>query len=185
VAPYLLGDLPPEIAARIIPSPETGCWEWQHRDPPHSDPERYGSVLWAGQLYPVHRLVYTLLEGPIPDGRPHLDHVYDWGCRARSCCWPAHLDPVTPAENQRRMQLAEAKRRRDLAAVLGDPDDVVGMAEVVRITGYSRSTLGLWRRQAAGPPTRLSGRRRLARRGDVLEWLAGYDAEHRIPDRAA
>jgi hypothetical protein len=45
----------------------------------------------------VHRDVYEQLVGPIPEGLV-LDHL----CRNRSCCNPAHLEPVTTAENVRR-----------------------------------------------------------------------------------
>ena len=185
VAPsYRVEDLPAEIASRIVVNAVTGCWEWQHWHLGNV-PDHYGSVFWDGSLQPIHRVTYELLAGPIPEDRPHLDHVYDWGCRARSCCWPAHLDPVTPGENQRRMGLAEAKRRRDPAAAIAGPDDLVGIRQVVKITGYSLTTLHTWRRQGAGPPTRLVGRRRVARRGDVLDWLARYDDEHLIRRPAA
>jgi hypothetical protein len=52
--------------------------------------------LW-GTRWSGHRASYTLLVGPIPDGL-EIDHL----CRVRSCVNPAHLEPVTPDENQRR-----------------------------------------------------------------------------------
>lgn len=42
----------------------------------------------------VHRIVWELLVGPIPEGL-ELDHL----CRVRACCNPDHLEPVTRAEN--------------------------------------------------------------------------------------
>jgi predicted DNA-binding transcriptional regulator AlpA len=177
---YRVEDLPAEIASRIAVNPVTGCWEWQHKRPPHSDPGRYGWVVRDARPQHVFRVTYVLLAGPIPDDRPHLDHVYDWGCRARSCCWPTHLDAVTPGENQRRGRLSDAKRRRDPVAAMADPGDLVDLKEITKITGYSLTTLYAWRRQGAGPPTFLAGRHRVARRGDVVAWLTRYDDEHLI-----
>jgi len=45
----------------------------------------------------VHRFVYEQMVGPVPDGFD-LDHL----CRVPACCNPAHLEPVTHAENVRR-----------------------------------------------------------------------------------
>lgn len=42
----------------------------------------------------LHRVTYTLLVGPIPEGMT-LDHL----CRVRRCCNPEHLEPVTNVEN--------------------------------------------------------------------------------------
>jgi hypothetical protein len=45
----------------------------------------------------VHRVAYTDAVGPIPDGLT-IDHL----CRTRTCVNPAHLEPVSLAENIRR-----------------------------------------------------------------------------------
>jgi hypothetical protein len=93
---YRLADLPPEIRTRIIVNPWSGCWEWQfiRRGPCAPSWTRYGTL----NSEPVHRITYKLLVGAIPEGL-ELDHVYARGCRAHSCCWPVHLEPVTRAEN--------------------------------------------------------------------------------------
>jgi hypothetical protein len=67
----------------------------------------------------AHRFAYELLVGPIPEGLDldHLCHTNDRSCkggvacRHRRCVNPAHLEPVTPAENTRR-----ALKREDSCA---------------------------------------------------------------------
>jgi hypothetical protein len=45
----------------------------------------------------AHRIAYEDANGPIPEGM-QIDHL----CRNRTCCNPAHLEPVTLQENMRR-----------------------------------------------------------------------------------
>lgn len=75
----------------VVPS---GCWEWNGA--PNSG--GYGRATIAARTRTrAHRAVYELLVAPIPEGL-HLDHL----CRVRMCVNPAHLEPVTHAENNRR-----------------------------------------------------------------------------------
>jgi hypothetical protein len=87
---YRIDDLPARIAGRIVVDPETGCWLYQ-------GPQQYQGycqIWWKGRAPVVHRVVYELLVGPIPDGLV-IDHVRKLGCLYRHCCWPAHLEPIT------------------------------------------------------------------------------------------
>jgi hypothetical protein len=95
---YRIEDLPASLAAKILVNPVTGCWEWQRA----ISRDGYGRVWWQGSMRMAHRVVYTLLAGPIPDDRPQLDHVKERGCASNHCCWPVHLEPVTHQENIRR-----------------------------------------------------------------------------------
>jgi len=97
-AEYRLEDLPEEIRRQIRVRPDSGCWEWTGRLV-----RGYGRYGRDG----IHRVVYLRLAGPIPEDRPHLDHVRAWGCVSRACCWPAHLEPVTQAENNRRFRVRD------------------------------------------------------------------------------
>lgn len=76
----------------------TPCWVWTGC---RNNGRGYGQFRVGGRLDGktklVHRLVYDLLVGPIPEGL-QLDHL----CRNRACCNPAHLEPVTQEENRRR-----------------------------------------------------------------------------------
>jgi hypothetical protein len=88
----MLDTLPPRIASKIdFAGP---CWLWtgqiNHR-------WGYGYCWWEGSKRRAHRLIWTLLVGPIPDGM-QLDHL----CRVRHCVNPDHLEVVTAKENLRR-----------------------------------------------------------------------------------
>ena len=70
-----------------------GCWLWLD----WLDKDGYGRFHDGVKTRIVHRFAYEVLVGPIPDGLT-LDHI----CRVRHCVNPAHLQPVTCAENLRR-----------------------------------------------------------------------------------
>lgn len=72
------------------------CWLWLG----YVNTRRggYGEVYVRGGMKLAHRAVYELLVGPIPKGL-EIDHL----CRTRCCVNPNHLEPVTRAENMRRM----------------------------------------------------------------------------------
>lgn len=70
-----------------------GCWEWVGS----RSTGGYGRVGWGNRRVQAHRVIYEVLVGSIPQGL-QLDHL----CRNRGCVNPAHLEPVTQSENQRR-----------------------------------------------------------------------------------
>lgn len=69
----------------------SGCWAWTGT----KNQNGYGHTA-HGPLRRnlVHRFVFQLLVGPVPEGL-ELDHL----CRVRHCCNPEHLEPVTHREN--------------------------------------------------------------------------------------
>lgn len=68
------------------------CWLWTG-----SIAGGYGKMWFHGMPRLAHRIAYRYWVGPLPDGL-QLDHL----CRVRHCVNPAHLEPVTAAENVRR-----------------------------------------------------------------------------------
>ena len=57
----------------------------------------YGCIQHEGRVQLAHRVAYETAIGPIPGGLT-IDHL----CMVKSCVNPAHLEPVTLAENLRR-----------------------------------------------------------------------------------
>jgi hypothetical protein len=75
----------------------TGCWLWM------GALSRLGyGHFWNGEReVPAHRYGYEMIVAPVP-GHLDMDHV----CCNPGCVKPAHLEPVTPAENTRRSKRA-------------------------------------------------------------------------------
>lgn len=71
-----------------------GCWEWTGA----RNSEGYGQIWVNSRIVYVHRLMYELHVGHIPDGF-HVDHL----CSNPPCARPDHLEAVTPGQNAQRM----------------------------------------------------------------------------------
>ncbi|WP_399559394.1 HNH endonuclease signature motif containing protein [Streptomyces chartreusis] len=76
------------------------CWLWTGA----KTVAGYGQFTTAGRTDGAHRWAYEHLVGPIPAGL-HIDHL----CRTPACVNPAHLEPVTPRENNLRGDTFTAK----------------------------------------------------------------------------
>jgi hypothetical protein len=71
-----------------------GCWIWLHC----KDYDGYGLVKINYRMYKVHRLLYEMVYGPIPEGL-FQDHKF---CDTPSCVHPNHVTPATHTQNIRR-----------------------------------------------------------------------------------
>lgn len=82
---------------RVVEGAEDECWIWQG----YKVSEGYGKISrkkdGKSVTIFVHRLMYTIHNGEIPD-----DYVIDHLCRVRDCINPKHLEAVTHEENVKR-----------------------------------------------------------------------------------
>jgi hypothetical protein len=74
------------------------CFIWQGAGKGNG----YGVAVYKGKQTTVHRVMYMLVHGAIPDGY-EVDHT----CNNRACINPDHLQSVSHAEN---MYLATLRR---------------------------------------------------------------------------
>jgi hypothetical protein len=93
--------VPPRIANFITERPN-GCWSWGKA---HSARNLYGVVHWQQRQQNIHRVMYLLLRGDIPEGLV-LDHVV---CNDKTCANPWHTEPANNSENMLRERKAKTE----------------------------------------------------------------------------
>lgn len=83
------------LGDRIDPNGSGGCWLWTGGVDAagYGVHQAYMSGLSGGTKM-VHRIVYQILVGEIPEGY-HLHHR----CGVRACVNPQHLEPMSPSEH--------------------------------------------------------------------------------------
>jgi hypothetical protein len=102
------------IMRHTVVNEATGCWVCDLR--PGAAYACLTRREGPGVTTLAHRIVYMLLVGPIPFGYA-LDHL----CRVRRCVNPAHLEPVTIAENVLRGEGTAARHARQTHCLRGHP----------------------------------------------------------------
>lgn len=105
--------------SKVIKGPgEDDCWSWM--DVLSEDGYAYlGIGGRKGRKFLVHRVLYELVIGAIPDGK-ELDHL----CRNRWCVRPDHQEPVTRRINLLRGQTITAREAAATHCPQGHPYDL-------------------------------------------------------------
>lgn len=77
---------------------EDGCWLYE------KNLDRDGYAAWDvdGKKVRIHRWAYGEFIAPLKPWPWTIDHVYEWGCRAKNCGNPGHLEQITNEENLKR-----------------------------------------------------------------------------------
>ena len=117
------GDGPPSLEwfkAQTRPEPSAlawgDCWVWTR-----SIVDGYARLSIGGKECLAHRVTYELSRGAVPTWLT-LDHL----CRNRACINPAHLEPISQAENTRRGMSPSAVAGRTGLCPLGHQLSPVG-----------------------------------------------------------
>lgn len=96
--------LPENFWVKVEPEPNSGCWLWTGGD----NGVGHGKFRYQGKKNCLaHRVAYSLLVRPIPDGLT-IDHL----CRVPACVNPRHLEVVTLRENVLRGSGLTARQAR-------------------------------------------------------------------------
>lgn len=87
-----------EMIASIISRCEWNgdCLEWQGANSGDGRGGGYGCVSYMGFKWKAHRLMYSLVNHPVPPNK-QIHHK----CDNRKCCNPEHLECTTNLKNQR------------------------------------------------------------------------------------
>lgn len=107
------------LLSQLVIDP-SGCLLWTGP----TDKDGYGRVWLGRRMRPVHRVMWEMFEGPIPDGLT-LDHVKARGCTHKNCASIAHLEPVPNKVNVMRGETIPAINARKTHCPQGHPYDEV------------------------------------------------------------
>lgn len=78
-----------KIEETTIVHPQTQCWEWTRQLV-----NGYGRMRVDGKSQLVHRIMYAIVKGPIPEGVT-VQHE----CKNKKCCNPQHLSLMSWEDN--------------------------------------------------------------------------------------
>lgn len=83
-----------ELYSKILKQ-DNGCWVWIGSKN-HTGFYGYGAIHWKNKTYLVHRFIYEMCKGKIPNG---MDLCHK--CDNPPCCNPEHMFVGTRSDNMR------------------------------------------------------------------------------------
>ena len=142
VDPSGMTPLQARIDRLCTPEPNTGCWLWCG----YVAANGYGYIRIEARRPDrprrsecAHRVSYRAWRGDIPIGLD-LDHL----CCQTVCVNPAHLEPVTRGENNRRARAREMYASFAVRSSAVNERDLLSIAEAARYVGVSTRTIFSW-----------------------------------------
>lgn len=127
---------PEDIWKSVNKKGDDGCWEWVG----YKNKDGYGRMKVDYKMYHVHRIVYELTYGPIPDGL-----LICHRCNNRSCCNPNHLYLGTQKDNMEQC-VFEGRLKTSFGEKHGqsklNEKDVKKIKELYNTKNYSQRCLG-------------------------------------------
>ena len=121
-----------KIYAKIDIDEDSMCWRYTGGN----NGKNYGRIYARGKLHGVHRLIYEIFHGSIPEDK-EVHHV----CSVRSCCNPAHLRLISHRENTALTQAYETLRLQRLQLFI---DEYPQLELVGSMTVSSTKLASLW-----------------------------------------
>lgn len=100
-------DIEARILAMCVTNDDNQCLEWTG----YVMPSGYGTISWNSREWVVHRAMWTVQVGPIPDDD---DWTIDHLCRNKRCVNVTHLEVVTRTENSMRAGGVWVARQRNM-----------------------------------------------------------------------
>lgn len=89
----------PRLVGKV--EPEGTCWIWTGATQKSGSKENaiYGAVKRRGAKWFIHRWVYHIMVGRIPEGHD-VHHRIEIGCSSTLCCNPRHLEDIEKGEHE-------------------------------------------------------------------------------------
>lgn len=113
------------------------CWEWTSL----KYPSGYGRACLHGKNDYIHRVIWILLNGPIPEGKHVLHH-----CDNPACCNPAHLYVGTVWDNMRDRDKRERNGRYKFTN-----DEVKEIRKIYQTGRYTQAAIAKAYKVKIGP----------------------------------